>query len=97
MEDKLDALIIAARAEAPPAAYHTIEQRVWNDVERVRTARRSAPMIFAGRAAAVAGALVLGIAGGGMTAVAVAREAQEVSAFSIKTELAPSTLLDHHG
>ena len=97
MIDKLDALIGAAKAESPPAAYYTIEQRVWREVEGVRRRRQAAPLVFAARAAAVGGALVLGIAGGGMTAEAIAREAQETSAFSIKTELAPSTLLDHHG
>ena len=34
---------------------------------------------------------------GGATAVAVAAQSEEVSAFSAKAELAPSTLLDHHG
>lgn len=97
MDDKLDALIKMARAETPSAAYHTIEQRVWNEIDGVRKARQAVQMVFAGRAAAVAGALVLGIAGGGVTAVAVANETQETSAFSITTELAPSTLLDHHG
>ena len=29
--------------------------------------------------------------------LAVAAQSQEVSAFSTKAELAPSTLLDHHG
>lgn len=97
MNDELDALIGAARAEPPPTAYQSIEQRVWDKIGGVRNARRAAPLVFAARAAGVVGALVLGIAGGGMTAVAVARETQEISAFSIKTELAPSTLLDHRG
>ena len=43
------------------------------------------------------GALGLGVASGGATAVAVAAQSEEVSAFSAKAELAPSTLLDHHG
>ncbi len=97
MNHKLDVLIGAAKAEPPPAAYNSIEQRVWGEIESVRNTRRAAPIVFAARACGVVGALVLGIAGGGMTAVAVAREAQEISAFSIKTEIAPSTLLDHHG
>lgn len=97
MNDELDALIGAAKAEPPPTAYHRIEQRVWDKIGSVRNARQAAPIMFAARACGVAGALVLGIAGGGMAAVAVAREAPEISAFSIKTELAPSTLLDHHG
>ena len=97
MNDKLDALIGAAKAEPPPAAYHASEQRVWGQIEGVRRRGQAAPLVFAARAAAVGGALVLGIAGGGLTAEAIAREAQEISAFSIKTELAPSTLLDDHG
>ena len=38
----------------------------------------------------------MGVLGGGATAVAVAGEVQEVSVFSVQTELAPSTLLDNH-
>lgn len=97
MDGKLDTLIEAARSERPPAGYHAIEQNVWDEIEGVRNARGIAPMVLAGRLAAVAGALVLGIAGGGATAVSMASGPQEVSAFSINTELAPSTLLDHRG
>lgn len=96
MDGKLDELRVAG-APAPPATFDAIEQRVWARIESMRLARRAAPLTLAGRAAAVAGALALGMLGGGMTAVAMAGEAQEISAFSIKAELAPSTLLDHHG
>ena len=82
---------------ARAAGYQSLEARVWQGIERVRQARAAAPTLLAVRAAAVVGALGLGVASGGATAVAVAAQSQEVSAFSTKAELAPSTLLDHHG
>jgi hypothetical protein len=97
MANRLDEEIRALRFEPPGPGYEQIDQRVWRGIAEVRRARQAAPVLYAARAAAVAGALGLGVAGGGMTAVVLAREAQEVSAFSIHTELAPSTLLDHHG
>ena len=97
MTNKLDEELRALRAEPPARGYEEIDQGVWRGIAEVRRARQAAPVLYAARAAAVVGALGLGVAGGGMTAVAVAHEAQEVSTFSIHTELAPSTLLDHHG
>ncbi len=81
-----------------PAAYQQrLEAGIWQGIERVRQARAAAPTLYAARAAAIVGALGLGVASGGATATAVAAQTQEVSAFSIKAELAPSTLLDHDG
>lgn len=97
MNDRLDEELRTLRAEPPAPAYDRIEQHVWRGIEGVRRARQGAPLLYAVRTAAVVGALGLGVAGGGAAAIAVASEAQETSAFSIKPELAPSTLLDHHG
>lgn len=97
MTKSLDEEIRALRAQPPAAGYDQIDQRVWRGIAEARRVRQAAPMLYTVRAAAVVGALGLGVAGGGAAAVAVASEAPEVSAFSIHTQLAPSTLLDHHG
>jgi hypothetical protein len=95
MNHKLDDELRSLRAEPPGAGFGQIETRVWGSVESLRRARAAAPTLYV-RAAAVVGALGLGIASGGATAVAVAGQPQEVSAFSVRAQLAPSTLLDHH-
>lgn len=97
MNDRLDDDLKALRAEPPAAAYDQIDQHVWRGIAEVRRGRQAAPVLYAVRAAAVVGALGLGVAGGGAAAIAVASETQETSAFSINSELAPSTLLDHPG
>ena len=97
MNERLDDDLKALRDEPPSSGYAEIDTGVWRGIEGARRARRAAPALYAARAAAVVGALGLGVATGRATAIAVAREAPEVSAFSVKTELAPSTLLDHHG
>ena len=96
MDDRLDDDLRALRAEPTPVAYDEIEPRVWRGIAGVRQARQAAPVLYAARAAAVVGALGLGVASGGATALAIASERQEISAFSVQAELAPSTLLDHH-
>lgn len=98
MNDRLDEELKALSAsESTPRAYEELEAAVWRRIANVRQARRAAPALYAVRAAGVAGALTLGVVAGGATAVAVAGEMQEISVFSIETQLAPSTLLDHHG
>jgi hypothetical protein len=97
MADHFDDEIKALRSEPPARGYDRIDQGVWRGIAEARRARQAAPMLYAVRAAAVVGALGLGVAGGGAAAVAVASDAPEVSAFSIHTQLAPSTLLDHEG
>jgi hypothetical protein len=99
MKDGLDDELRALGGEAPPADYDGLEARVWRDIgaaRQARQARQVAPALLAVRVASVVGALGLGAAAGGATAVAIAGEAQEVSAFSVEADLAPSTLLDHH-
>jgi hypothetical protein len=91
----LDDDLRALKAEQTPAAYELIEPRVLSGISAVRKARKAVPSLYAARAAAVVGALSLGAATGGSAAVAVANESQEISAFSIQAELAPSTLLGH--
>lgn len=94
MNERLDEELRALRDGEPrPLAYNHIETRV---LSRIAEVRRATPALYAVRAAGVAGALGLGVVGGGATAVAVAGEVQEVSVFSVQTELAPSTLLDNH-
>lgn len=96
MDDRLDDDLRTLKAEPTPEAYELIERRVWRGIAAVRQARQAAPALYAVRAAAVVGALGLGVASGGAAAVAVASEGQEISAFSVQAELAPSTLLDNH-
>ena len=97
MTADFDKELRALRAEPPAPGYDQIDEGVWRGIAESRRSRQAAPMLYAIRAAGVVGALGLGVASGGATAVALAREAPEVSAFSIKAELAPSTLLDHEG
>lgn len=97
MDRDLDHHLEALRGEPPAAGLDDLEGRVWRRVEDVRLARRAAPAIYAARSAAMLVALAVGAVTGGATAVAVARETQEISVFSVDTELAPSTLLDHRG
>lgn len=96
MNDRLDEALRALRAEPDaPADLDQLECGVWRSIEGVRKAQAAAPTIAAVRTVAVACALGLGIVSGGATAVSLASQPQEVSAFSLKAELAPSTLLDH--
>lgn len=91
----LDEDLRALKAERTPAAYELIEARVLRGIAAARRARDAAPAVYAARAAAVVGALSLGVATGAAAAVAVAAGSQEISAFSVQAELAPSTLLGH--
>lgn len=96
MDDRLDDDLRALKAEPAPKAYDLIDARVWRGIAAVRQTRRAAPALYVLRAAGVVGALGLGVVSGGAAAVAVTNEGQEISAFSVQAELAPSTLLDHH-
>lgn len=96
MNERLDNELAALRSEPPSGRYAAINARVFEGIEAARRARQATPTVYAMRVAAVCGALTLGVAAGGATAVAVAREAPEVSVFSVNSQLAPSTLLDHH-
>ena len=97
MSGRFDDEIKALRAEPPTAGYDQIDREVWRCVDEARRARQAAPLVFAVRAVAIVGALGLGVASGAAAAMAVVRETPEISAFSIHSGLAPSTLLDRHG
>jgi len=96
MGDNLEHELHALKAEPPPEAYQLIEAGVWREIAAVRRARQTAPALYAMRTATVVAALGLGVASGGAAAVALANERQEISAFSVQADLAPSTLLDSH-
>ena len=94
MNEQLDEELRALRnEELPPPRYDHLETRV---LQTISEARRRTPAVYAVRAASITVALGLGVVGGGAAAVAVTGEANEVSVFSVQTELAPSTLLDSH-
>ena len=94
MNEQLDAELRALRnEELPPPRYDHLETRV---LQTISEARRRTPAVYAVRAASITVALGLGVVGGGAAAVAITGEANEVSVFSVQTELAPSTLLDSH-
>ncbi len=92
LDDQLQAL-----AAAGGLAPDDLESAVWRRIHREREARSSSSLTLTTRAVAMGAALAIGIAGGGMTAAAVAGQSNDVSAFSIQSDLAPSTLLDGHG
>lgn len=92
LDDQLEAL--KAQAAAAP---EDLEFAVWQRVEEVRESRSVSAVLLTVRAAAVVAALGIGVAGGGLTAAAIAQDAGEISAFSIHSTLAPSTLLDRRG
>ena len=94
MTERLDEELRALRNGGPtPPGYDHLETRV---LHTITEARRRTPAVYAVRAASITVALGLGVVGGGAAAVAVTGEANEVSVFSVQTELAPSTLLDSH-
>jgi predicted phage gp36 major capsid-like protein len=95
MSDRLDAELQALKG-ASFAAPGGLEQAVWRRIEAVRESRRLAMVMVPVRAACVVAALGVGVAGGGLAAAGAARDAHEISAFSLDAYLAPSTLLGGH-
>lgn len=96
MSRRLDEDLHALRAAPAPAELDHLEGRVWREIAVLRDSRATATLFLPVRAAAIAAALGLGIAGGSLTAAATAAESPEISAFSLKSHLAPSTLLEGH-
>lgn len=92
MSDALDGLLEDLR-RAPTAALHGLEGEVWSRIDRLRDARRSSGALLPLRAACIAAALGIGLAGGSYAATAAARRPAEISVFSVDAHLAPSTLL----
>ncbi|WP_041373351.1 hypothetical protein [Phenylobacterium zucineum] len=97
MSRRLEDELIQLGAEPPPAGLDELESRVWRRIAEVRAARAAAPVTNSVRVAAVIAALGLGAASGSLTAAAAAVEPSEISAFSLRADLAPSTLLDGPG
>lgn len=95
MSSKLDIEVQALRAE-PVGSLSGIEQGVWGRIASAREARTARAVFVPVRTASVLVALGIGIAGGGFTAAALAHETHEISAFSVNSHLAPSTLLGGH-
>ena len=93
MKPGLDDALAALRDEAPDRDLSQLEPRVWRRIDSARRGQDVGLRAATYRLAAVLVALGLGTAVG----VAQAREGrdrEQVSAFRVATELAPSTLLD---
>ncbi len=97
MNRRLDEDLNALRAAPAPAELGALEARVWRDIAALRENRATASLLLPIRAAVITAALGLGVAGGSFTAAAAAAESPEISAFSLKAHLAPSTLLEGRG
>lgn len=94
MNDRLDRALASLKAEAPDARLDQLEPRVWARIEAARQGRDGSALFLPVRAAAVAAALVFGVALGGVGASEARAERQEVAVFSLDARLAPSTLLE---
>jgi hypothetical protein len=96
MSPKLDDELAMLRSASGVASID-LESDVWDRIGAIREERSTAGAFLPVGALSVAIALAVGLAGGGLTAVVAADKTDEISAFSISTRLAPSTLLDGHG
>lgn len=97
MSHHLDDDLKALSAAPAPTSLDTLEGRVWRDIAALRDSRAAASLFLPVRAAAITVALGVGVVGGSFAAGAAPRDAPEISAFSLKSRLAPSTLLEGHG
>ncbi len=92
----LDQLLAQAN-QAPNPELDGLEERVWAKISALSPANAGASS-WRLKAAMVSGALALGLAVGGATAAAAAGQAsREMSAFGVRIDLAPSTLLEGVG
>lgn len=96
MARRLDDELQALKLEPIGAGPDGLEAGVWRRIDQIRERRAAAGLLLPLRAAAITGALAIGVVGGGLTAAASAGEPDEISVFSVDTGLAPSTLLDGH-
>lgn len=96
MTRKLDEALLAAKADAPAPGLDRIEPAVWRRIEAMRASSEASSLFVPVRIAAVAAALGIGVAAGGLAAAEARQqnENQEVAAFALDTRLAPSTLLE---
>lgn len=92
MTQPLDPLFDALR-KRPHAELHGLEGAVWARIDAARARRAVGWALVPLRAACVAGALGLGLAGGRLAVVAAEPASPEISVFSVDTRLAPSTIL----
>ncbi len=91
--------LLAQADQAPNPELEGLEERVWAKIAALSPANASASS-WRLKAAMVSGALALGLAVGGATAAAAAAAghgSREMSAFGMKIDLAPSTLLEGVG
>lgn len=84
---------LKANAEAHPRL-GALEANVWRRIEGRVEARGGSGLLLAVRASALVAALGVGLASGGFAAAEAVKKPSEISAFSIRTGVAPSTLLD---
>lgn len=96
MSRRLEDELAALKHQPLAAGAEDLEPEVWRRIDASRQAQAATPLLLPLRAAAVFGALGIGVATGGVAAVAAAAEPHEISVFSIEARLAPSTLLDGH-
>lgn len=89
--------LLAQADQTPNPELEGLEERVWAKIAGLSPANASASN-WRLKAAMVSGALALGLAVGGATAAAAAGHGSgEMSAFGMKIDLAPSTLLEGVG
>jgi len=89
--------LAAIKAVPVEPLWQNLEEAVWHGIEHARAARIYAPVILTLRAVVVVCAAFVGIVGGSLGNGAVTREQDEISVFSVDSQLAPSTLLDSRG
>lgn len=97
MADPLDMQMLALKREPLDVRLDQLEPRVWARLDGAGAEPQAGRTVFAFRTAAVVGALVLGLATGGLTALTAEPRTDEISVFSVGPQLAPSTLLEGRG
>lgn len=97
MNDDLDAALAALAASPADRPLGGMEARIARDIAQRRRQALQARPLRPVRLAALALALVIGLAAGGGAAVSALHAPQRAAAFAAGTELAPSTLLDSRG
>ena len=79
--------------QGPDHPLNQLEPAVWNRITKAEEARRVGLVLTSWRSAAIALALTGGVAAGSAGAASALAKPAELSAFSVKSSLAPSTLL----
>lgn len=94
MNDRLDRALQSLKHQPIDVGLGAVEASVWQRLDGARDVSGAPTSIFAVRAATVVAFLCLGFAAGGVTAASARVQPNEISVFSVGTELAPSTLLE---